>query len=141
MISYQRSIAKPGWRKQQCEQPDLLHGNVWRAYAGDELGWKHVYVRPGNVERNQFFGPGYHVVNFGLFKDFPITERVKFQLRAQAYNVFNTPQFTNPDGDIHDGLAQPNGTYTTGTAICFGSISAVRQQSERQLEFAARINF
>ena len=99
------------------------------------------YVRPGNVERNQFFGPGYHVVNFGVFKDFPITERVRFQLRAQAYNLFNTPQFTNPDGDINNGQAQSNGTYTTGTSKSFGSISAVRQQSERQLEFAARINF
>jgi hypothetical protein len=99
------------------------------------------YLRAGNVERNQFFGPGYHVVNFGLFKDFAITERVKFQLRAQAYNLFNTPQFTNPDADINDGLQLTNGTYTTGTGKGFGSISAVRQQSERQMEFAARINF
>ena len=99
------------------------------------------YVRAGDVERNQFLGPGYHVVNFGIFKDFAITERVKFQLRAQAYNLFNTPQFTNPDGDIHDGVVQPNGTYTTGPGFSFGSLSAVRQQSERQLEFAARVNF
>jgi hypothetical protein len=104
------------------------------------------YLRAGNVDRNQFFGPGYHVVNFGLFKDFAITERVKFQLRAQAYNLFNTPQFTNPDGDIHDGVPQTNGTYTTGlqpsgAAASFGALSATRQQSERQMEFAARINF
>jgi hypothetical protein len=99
------------------------------------------YVRPGNVARNQFLGPGYNVVNFGIFKDFPITERVKFQLRAQAYNLFNTPQFTSPDSDIHDGVAQANGTYTTGPGFSFGSINSVRQQSERQLEFAARINF
>lgn len=99
------------------------------------------YVRAGYVDRNQFFGPGYHVVNFGLFKDFAITERVKFQLRAQAYNLFNTPQFTNPDGDIHDGVQQANGTYTTGSGYGFGSISGTRQSSERQMEFAARINF
>jgi hypothetical protein len=100
------------------------------------------YLRAGNVERNQFFGPGYHVVNFGLFKDFAITERVKFQLRAQAYNLFNTPQFTNPDADIHDAAPPAaNGTYTTGAGYSFGAISATRQQSERQMEFAARINF
>ncbi|HEX4155406.1 MAG TPA: carboxypeptidase regulatory-like domain-containing protein [Acidobacteriaceae bacterium] len=99
------------------------------------------YLKAGNVERNQFFGPGYHVVNFGLFKDFAITERVKFQLRAQAYNLFNTPQFTNPDGDIHDGTQQANGTYTTGPGDNFGSISGVRAQSEREMEFAARVNF
>jgi hypothetical protein len=104
------------------------------------------FLRPGNVDRNQFFGPGYHVVNFGLFKDFAITERVKFQLRAQAYNLFNTPQFTNPDANIHDGVPLSDGSYTTGllsngTAANFGTINAVRQQSERQMEFAARINF
>jgi hypothetical protein len=101
-----------------------------------------AYLRAGDVERNQFLGPGYHVVNFGLFKDFAITERVKFQLRAQAYNLFNTPQFTNPDGNIHDAPPPSStGTYTTGPGYSFGAISATRQQSERQLEFAARVNF
>jgi hypothetical protein len=101
-----------------------------------------VYTRAGNVGRNQFFGPGYKAVDFGIFKDFAITQRVKFQLRAQAYNLFNTPAFTNPDGDIHDGVSNADGTYTTGPASNgFGSISGTRSQSERQMEFAARINF
>ena len=101
-----------------------------------------VYTRAGNVERNQFFGPGYKAVDFGIFKDFAITQRVKFQLRAQAYNLFNTPAFTNPDGNIHDGVSNADGTYTTGpSSNGFGSISGTRQQSERQMEFAARINF
>jgi outer membrane receptor protein involved in Fe transport len=100
-----------------------------------------VYARPGNVERNQFFGPGYTAVNLGVFKDFPITERVKFQLRAQAYNLFNTPEFQNPDSNIHDAFQQANGTYTTAPGYNFGSVSATRLHSERQMEFAARINF
>ena len=101
-----------------------------------------VYTRAGNVERNQFYGPGFNAVDFGIFKDFAITQRVKFQLRAQAYNLFNTPAFTNPDADIHDGVANADGTYTTGAASNgFGSISGTRAQSERQMEFAARINF
>jgi hypothetical protein len=108
-------------------------------------GGSTYYTRAGNVDRNQFFGPGYKTVDFGLFKDFAITERVKFQLRAQAYNLFNTPQFTNPDGDIHNGVLS-NGVYTTGinsggTAASFGTLSATRAQSEREMEFAARINF
>jgi hypothetical protein len=104
-----------------------------------------VYARAGDVERNQFFGPGYKAVDFGIFKDFTITQRVKFQLRAQAYNLFNTPAFTNPDGDIHDGIQSADGsTYSTGTGAQFngfGSIDGTRAQSERQMEFAARINF
>jgi hypothetical protein len=107
-----------------------------------EINGNTVYTRAGNVERNQFFGPGYKAVDFGVFKDFAITHRVKFQLRAQAYNLFNTPAFTNPDTDIHDGVANADGTYTTGPASNgFGTIDGTRNQSERQMEFAARINF
>jgi hypothetical protein len=106
------------------------------------VGGNTVYTRAGDVARNQFYGPGYTAVDFGIFKDFSITERVKFQFRAQAYNLFNTPAFANPDADIHDGVANANGTYTTGPASNgFGSISGTRQQSQRELELAARINF
>jgi hypothetical protein len=105
-------------------------------------GGNTFYARAGNVERNQFYGPGFTAVDFGIFKDFAITERVKFQFRAQAYNLLNTPAFINPDADIHDGVANANGTYTTGPASNgFGSINGTRQQSQRQLELAARINF
>jgi hypothetical protein len=106
------------------------------------VGTNTVFTRAGNVARNQFYGPGFTSTDFGLFKDFGITERVKFQFRAQAYNIFNNPAFTNPDGDIHDGLTNGDGTYTTGpTSNGFGTINATRNQSQRQLELAARINF
>jgi hypothetical protein len=111
-------------------------------FAPPPLGSGSVYLRAGDVARNQFYGPGFTAVDFGIFKDFAITERVKFQFRAQAYNIFNNPAFTNPDADIHDGIANANGTYTTGpTSNGFGTINTTRQQSQRQLELAARINF
>jgi hypothetical protein len=105
-------------------------------------GGNTFYARAGNVERNQFYGPGFTAVDFGIFKDFAITERVKFQFRAQAYNLLNTPAFANPDSNIHDGVANADGTYTTGAVSNgFGTINGTRQQSQRQLELAARINF
>ena len=42
VISYSRVSRSTGWRKQQLEQQDLLHGNIWRAFAGDDLRWKHL---------------------------------------------------------------------------------------------------
>ncbi len=106
------------------------------------VGSNTVFTRAGNVARNQFYGPGFTSTDFGLFKDFGITERVKFQFRAQAYNIFNNPAFTNPDGQIHDGVANGDGTYTTGPdSNGFGTINGTRSQSQRQLELAARINF
>jgi hypothetical protein len=32
-----------------------------------------------------------------VFKSFPIGERISFQVRAEALNAFNTPQFRAPN--------------------------------------------
>jgi len=105
-------------------------------------GGNLVYARAGNIDRNQFFGPGYTSTDFGIFKDFAITQRVRFQLRAQAYNLFNNPAFTTPDAKINDGVTNTSGNYTTGTSSNgFGTIDGTRAQSQREMEFAARVNF
>ncbi len=51
----------------------------------------------GNTNRNQFRGPGYVSANLSLSREFPITERVKFQFRADAIGFTNTPHFANPN--------------------------------------------
>jgi len=43
----------------------------------------------GNIARNRFYGPGYADVDFSIFKNIPITERFKIQLRAEWYNLLN----------------------------------------------------
>ncbi|NYF91130.1 TonB-dependent receptor [Tunturiibacter empetritectus] len=107
-----------------------------------------IFTRPGTLQRNAFSGPGYKTVDLGLFKGFRITERVNAEFRAQAYNLFNTPQFGNPDTNIHDGANVPGSTtiFTTGPNTSgadngFGSINSIRLNTERQLELAAHINF
>jgi hypothetical protein len=45
---------------------------------------------PANMtRRNQFRGPGFWNVDFGLFKNIHITEKTRIQLRSEFYNVFN----------------------------------------------------
>jgi hypothetical protein len=107
-----------------------------------------IFTRPGNLQRNAFSGPGYKTVDLGIFKGFRITERVNAEFRAQAYNLFNTPQFGNPDTNIHDGtnISGSNTVFTTGANASgadngFGSINSIRLNTERQLELAAHINF
>ncbi len=42
---------------------------------------------------------GTHNLDFALFKNFDVvSERLKFQLRGEAFNLLNTPQFGNPGG-------------------------------------------
>jgi len=38
----------------------------------------------GNLARNKFYGPGYADVDFSVFKNFPITERVKIQFERRC---------------------------------------------------------
>jgi hypothetical protein len=64
---------------------------------------------PSNVGRNHWYGPGINNWNFNLAKTTAITERVKFQIRFEFYNMFNRPQFAKPDNVIGD----PNFGYST----------------------------
>ena len=50
----------------------------------------------GSLGRNALRGPGYHNVDFSIFKDTRITEKLKIQLRAEVFNIFNHPNFSNP---------------------------------------------
>jgi hypothetical protein len=51
----------------------------------------------GTLPKNAFPGPGTHTWDFSLSKNISFTERFKTELRAQVYNLTNTPQFSNPD--------------------------------------------
>jgi outer membrane receptor protein involved in Fe transport len=57
----------------------------------------------GNTNRNQFRGPGYVSANLSLSREFAITERVKFQARADASGITNTPHFANPNAAVDGG--------------------------------------
>jgi hypothetical protein len=50
----------------------------------------------GSLGRNALRGPGYHNVDFSIFKDTDITEKLRLQLRAEVFNIFNHPNFSNP---------------------------------------------
>ena len=54
----------------------------------------------GNVARNSFYGPGYFDIDATLFKNFPIRERIRLSVGAQAFNLMNHPNFATPNFDI-----------------------------------------
>jgi hypothetical protein len=67
------------------------------------------------------------IVDFSLFKTFPIKERVKMQIRANAYNVANTPQFGGPN--------------TSFGSSNFGVIALSQVNDARVVELALKLNF
>jgi hypothetical protein len=44
----------------------------------------------------QVRGPGFHRLDFSLFKNFKASERTRVELRAEVFNLMNTPQFSMP---------------------------------------------
>ncbi len=70
----------------------------------------------GDVGRNALRAPGFFQWDLSGMKNFPITERVKLQFRADLFNILNHPNFTNPDGGICTAVASPVTTPTPGCA-------------------------
>jgi hypothetical protein len=63
------------------------------AVAGNCLsGTRHF----GNMGRDSLRAPSYKQLDFSVFKDTKLGERVTMQLRAELFNVFNHPNFSNP---------------------------------------------
>jgi hypothetical protein len=54
----------------------------------------------GDLSRNKYYGPSFKDVDFSVFKNIPITERVKIQLRAEMYNLFNRINLASGAGSI-----------------------------------------
>ncbi len=55
----------------------------------------------GNIGRNALRGPGFGSVDFFIFKETPITERLRTQLRVEIFNLFNRANFANPGGNLN----------------------------------------
>ena len=77
------------------------------ANNGDTSGpWKRPATGTlGNAGRNTLSGPGWFNTDMSFFKNFRVTERVKGQFRAEAFNVFNHVSLGNPDGCVDCGNA------------------------------------
>ncbi len=80
----------------------------------------------GNLGRNTLFGPGRTNWDMSLFKNFVIHEQTRFELRAEAFNVFNHPQFGLPNASIGNPQA--------------GSITST-VGNPRQLQMGLRFQF
>jgi outer membrane receptor protein involved in Fe transport len=86
----------------------------------------------GNLGRNAIIGPGFSNLDIALIKTTKITERLQWQIRADAFDLLNQANFN-----------QPNATVGSST---FGLISATRfppgdSGSSRQLQVAMKLIF
>ncbi len=86
----------------------------------------------GTTPRNSLFGPNFRHVDLSIFKDFPVTERVNLQFRAESYNISNTPSYIIPLGSGNAQLGNP----------AFGTVTNFDPNyNPRQYQFALKAQF
>lgn len=56
----------------------------------------------GNLGRGALAGPSFTNLDFGVSKGFKITESTKLRFDANFFNIFNHPNFKNPQGNFSD---------------------------------------
>jgi len=85
-----------------------LDGSGGTAATNCLSGTRHF----GTEGRNALLGPAFRQWDFSLIKDTRINERLSIQLRMDAYNILNHPNFSNPllpsFFDDISGFATPN---------------------------------
>jgi hypothetical protein len=93
----------------------------------------------GNAPRNFARGFGAWQMDLGVRRDFPIHERLKLQSRAEAFNIFNHPNF----GGIYPFFGQPTfGQATSTLASSLGVLSPLYQMGgPRSMQFALKLVF
>ena len=67
----------------------------------------------GTSRRNGYYGPGYSDIDFSVFKDTHIKERLTLQLRAEMFNLFNRTNFAPPGS----GAVSANGNFSLQDTI------------------------
>jgi hypothetical protein len=88
----------------------------------------------GNSGRNILFGPGTKQFDISLFKTVHLNESGTkyFQFRAEAFNVFNIPQFNNPNAQI--GSVNAGIISSAGQPVLF-------QRTSREIQLAGKLYF
>jgi Carboxypeptidase regulatory-like domain/TonB-dependent Receptor Plug Domain len=79
----------------------------------------------GDAKNGTIRGPAYTSFNVSLYKTFPIYNRLAMQVRAEAFNVLNHPNFNSVDTALRDGS--------------YGQVT--NTGDPRIMEFAAKMTF
>jgi hypothetical protein len=73
------------------------------------------------------------ITNLAIFKAFAIGDKAKFEIRADAFNLTNTPLFGTGDNSA--------GITTTPTSASFGVMNANQGNDPRSMQISGRLSF
>jgi hypothetical protein len=99
-------------------------------------------ARFGTAGFNILRGPGVVNLDLGIFRRFDLTERMKLEFRAEAFNATNTPHFSNPSNNISNLRLNADGTFRSGVFEVTGVRNTGREGiDERVFRFGLRLSF
>ena len=88
----------------------------------------------GNTSRNSIRGPGLKNIDASIIKNTRIGP-VSSELRIEVFNVLNTPQFSNPNGQLG------NAAFGTISSIVGSPSCGTCGTTERQIQLAVKLKF
>jgi hypothetical protein len=91
----------------------------------------------GPVTRNNAVGPGFFNMDASVSKSFRISEGITGMARAEAFNVLNHPNFSNPGSGSATIANATNIDSTSGVLSAIGST----RNDNRIMQFTLRIQF
>jgi len=101
-------------------------------------------VRFGTAGYETLRGPGTTNLDFSIFRTFRVREKLTMQVRAEAFNLTNTPHFGNPGANTTSLLLNPDGTVKSlGTYTVISTTTGTGREGidQRALRFGLRLGF
>ena len=134
------------------QRANQVLGNVqYTGLTGPGMSWFNplafapvTNVAFGSAGFDTLRGPGTVNLDASIYRDFNVSERIKFQFRFDAFNASNTPHFGNPSANVSNMLLNGDGTirslggYSTITSVKGTGRDGMDQ---RVLQFGAHLRF
>jgi outer membrane receptor protein involved in Fe transport len=96
----------------------------------------------GTTGRNAFIGPGYGDVDFSVFKNTHIWERVTTQFRVEMFNLFNRTNYAPPlEDNFNPSITYDNGLSLFTTIGSFNGAPGIGSGEPFNTQFALKIIF
>jgi Carboxypeptidase regulatory-like domain/TonB dependent receptor len=101
----------------------------------------------GTARKNPLYGPNFRHVDLSVFKSFPVYRESTLEFRAEAFNITNLTNFSNPNASLQ---VTPNTDPVTGATLntysvqssAFGQITSTSPNyNPREFQFALKYQF
>ena len=130
------------------DRPNVVPGVSAKLSGASKTEWFNVQAFAeqaqytyGNTERNSVIGPQLHDVDSSVTKNMSFTERLKLQLRLDAFNTFNQPNFGAPNLGLTADHLDAKGVPIPGSGS-FGTITGLNGNvAMRQLQVSLKFVF